>query len=139
MKKIVYLLFATILCCSLTCCITSDGDNSNNKNDNNNGGSNKEVLIVGTWNNYKDWEEGYGYENYDEGEYAIRFKSDGSGYWIYEGEVEDRFEWSVDGSIIYFEYDFDDIESAKIKTLNNNELVLSYDDGEYIEYYHRAK
>ncbi len=131
MKKLFLVLFASMLCATLTGCLDS---NENDKKDK----DGDESLIVGTWNNFKDWEDGYGYEYYED-EYGVLFKANGTGYWIYKGEIDDEyFTWEINGSKLYMDYG-DEIETPTIKTLNKSELTLSYDNGEYIEYYERIR
>lgn len=130
MKKFCCLFFATVLCIGFVGC------NDDKDNDKDNDKSSKS-LIVGTWENYKDWEEGYGYDYYEDGEYVVRFKSDGTGFWLEDGYADDGFKWELDDSYLYFYYDEDDIEVIKVKSLDKEEMVLSYNGGEYLEYYRR--
>ena len=132
MKKLCYFLFAAALCVGFVGC-SEDKDKDSGKS--------SKSLIVGTWENYKDWEEGYGYDYYDDGEYVVRFKSDGTGFWLEDGYADETFRWELDGSylyITYLDYDEDEVEVIKVKTLDKEELVLSYDGGEYLEYYRRV-
>lgn len=133
MKKLFLVLFASMLCATLTGCLDS---NENDKKDK----DGDESLIVGTWNFFKEWENDYGYEYYEDGEYGLLFKANGTGYTIEDGEIDWPFEWAINGSKLYIEYaDDDEIETATITTLNKSELTLSYYNGEYIEYYERIR
>lgn len=137
MKKLFVFLFIVMLCINFTGC--TDNNDDNNKGDYNS-------KIVGTWGLYKDWYDG-DYEYYDEGEFTITFKSNGSGY-AYEDDGDDYgeddrayFDWKIKGSELYIKMEFDDGYSrAEIKSLKNDELILLWDDdddGNYREYYER--
>lgn len=130
MKKLFYFLFAAALCVGFVGC--SDDDDKDKKGSKSN--------IVGTWENYKDYEEDYGYDYWEEGEYVVRFKSDGTGFWLEDGYADEYFEWELDGMTLYITYSYDgetEVEVIKIKTLEKDEMVFSYDGGEYLEYYRR--
>ena len=130
MKKLCYFLFAAALCVGFVGC-SEDKDKDSGKS--------SKSLIVGTWENYKDWEEGYGYDYWEDGEYVIRFKSDGTGFWLEDGYAEDTFSWELDGSYLYITYSYEDdyVEVIKVKSLDKEEMVFSFDGGEYLEYYRR--
>lgn len=129
MKKVFYFLLVAMFCGVFVGCSKDDAGEVSKDN--------YEKAIVGTWNLYKDWEEGE-YCYYEEGEWSMSFKSDGSGYFI-DGDDRWELEWEIDGSSL-FVLDFDTWEENKatIKKLTKTELVLSYYGGEYLEYYKRA-
>lgn len=133
MKKFFFFLFTAMLCIGFTGCVDGDDHSSEKKAD----------KIVGTWNNYKDtWNNGTESDYYEDGKYGVCFKENGSGYWTYYGEVDDYFDWEISGSTLRFDYGYGDYEVTKIKTLKNNELVLSWEDdeeGDYLEYYERIR
>ena len=83
-----------------------------------------------------------GWAYYEDGKYGVCFKENGSGYWTYYGEVDEYFDWEISGSTLRFDYGYGDYEVTKIKTLKNNELVLSWEDdeeGDYLEHYERIR
>lgn len=123
MKKLFYVLFAAMLCAGFAGCGSTDYKTS----------------IVGSWTNYQDWDEGIGYTEYDEGEIIVRFKADGTGCWLEDGELDESFDWEIDGSALYMDYGDDDVEVIQIKTLNKKEMIFSYDGGESLEYYKAMK
>ncbi len=118
-----------MLCGAFVGC-SKDDDGENSKD-------NYEDLIVGTWNLCKDWEEGE-YYYYEEGEYAMCFQSGGRGYEIIDEEKGYNFNWDIEGSWLHIE-DGKDEYMIKIQKLTKNELVLSWEYEEWIEYYERAK
>lgn len=101
-------------------------------------------FFVGTWDNYKDFYDGE-YEYYEEGEYMLRFKNDGTGYWIEEGEIYDQFEWEYDSSYLYFTFREDDEEETevmKVKIVGDDEMAFVYkesDGEEWLEFWKRMK
>lgn len=131
MKKVFYFLLVAMFCSAFVGCSKDDAGEISKDN--------YEDAIVGTWDLEKAWDEDWGeYEYFEEGEWTLRFQAGGTGYIV---EEEDRwgFDWEIDGSWLYME-DYDGYEDeAKIKKLTNTELVLSYYDGDYIEYYKRSK
>ncbi|MBR5334129.1 MAG: hypothetical protein IKV33_05265 [Alistipes sp.] len=130
MKKFLGLLFVAMLCIGFTGC-TDEKDKDDDKG--------KKSKIVGIWNNYKDWDIDYGYDDYSNGIYGVCFKENGTGYWTYYGEIDEYFDWKISGSTLRFDYGLGDIESAEIETLSNDELILSYDHGDNREYYERIR
>ena len=113
-----------------------------------NGGSNNTSVsakyFVGTWDNYKDYYDGE-YEYYEEGEYLLRFKNDGTGYWIEEGEIYDQFKWEYDSSYLYFTFRDDDgeeeTEVMKVKIVGDDEMAFVYKEegDEWLEFWKRKK
>ena len=147
MKKYFCFLFAAMLCIGMAGCSVNGNDNT--KDDAGNGGNNnsdkieegddRKALLIGLWEAEKDWEEDYGYDYWDDGELVLRFKEDGTGFWMIEDEEDDvdSFEWEIDGTILYF-YDNGEVEDyAIIEKLGVNELILSYESGKFKEYYTR--
>lgn len=147
MKKLFYLALCAIFCLGLTAC----------GNDDNNGGGSYEELIVGKWSVVKiyDAEDGE-WETFNPAvaSETVYFSPSGSGYTKgYEKEGgyvhnwEDLFEYEITNNylILYYEqddfYEEMDIETFKIKKLNQKELVLSAieeeDDNEYVIYLKR--
>lgn len=151
MKKLFYILFVATLCVGLVGCEVENNKSKKDKNDdtenvddndNNSSSNSKEKLIVGTWELYKDYDVEYDeYYYYDDGEF-VQFKSNGIGYYYEEGESKEdwfEFEWEIEGSKLYIDEEDGDWWCAIIKDLNNKELILKDDEGEYIEYYRRVK
>lgn len=127
MKKIFYLLLIALFCGAFVSC---------SKDDDGNDVANYEELIVGEWTLVKDYEDGE-YYYYDEGEYGVIFKKNGTGYGIEDGYRDEEFEWEINGSSLYVTDGYYE-ETLKIKKLSKKELVFVYDD-EYLEYYERVE
>lgn len=142
MRKYFYYLCIAMLCVGVVGCTNNDNNGNNNENNDDKLeiGDDFKSLIIGLWEAEKDWEEGKGYEEWDDGELVLRFKKDGTGFWMMEDEEDDvdSFEWEVDGNILYFYEDGEVDDYAKIEKLTNSELILSYEGGTYKEYYTRA-
>lgn len=127
MKKILYFLLIALFCGAFVSC---------SKDDDGNDVANYEELIVGEWTLVKDYEDGE-YYYYDEGEYGVIFKKNGTGYGIEDGYRDEEFEWEINGSSLYVTDGYYE-ETLKIKKLSKKELVFVYDD-EYLEYYERVE
>ena len=128
------LLILSVLSLSLISC-EKDGD-----------GGSGDKSIVGEWRLYKDYEEGYGYEYYDEDDdeyqYYLIFKSNGTMKII---EIEEGEEWEESGTYTLsgerLKVKFDgETEYVDIASLTSDELVLDWsdEDGKYLEYYERV-
>ncbi len=130
MKKVFYFLLVAMFCSAFVGCSKNDAGEISKDN--------YEDAIVGEWSNYKDEENGE-FEYWEEDEYGVIFRANGTGCWLYYGERDEGFEWEIEGSYLYLYYpEYGDEDMAKIKTLTKTEMVLSYDDGEWLEYYKRA-
>ena len=127
MKKIFYLLLIALFCGAFVSC---------SKDDDGKDVANYEEMIVGEWTLVKDYEDGE-YYYYDEGEYGVIFKKNGTGYGIEDGYRDEEFEWEINGSSLYVTDGYYE-ETLKIKKLSKKELVFVYDD-EYLEYYERVE
>ncbi len=119
------------------------GDDS----DDDNGYSSK---IIGTWVNYKSYEDGdWWYWDEDEGWFfVVKFNKGGSGSSLeydedYPDDVwEDPFHWEIKGNILITNfYDDEEISSAKILSLDDDELVIEYTEegGVFREYFVRVE
>ncbi|MBR5850743.1 MAG: lipocalin family protein [Alistipes sp.] len=134
MKKYVYLLLATMLCISFVSC-EKDGDDGKDADL-------ESILLVGTWNLYKSWDD---HRFYDETGYhsGFRFDANGKGFWyengydIMKGERQ-YFTWECANSVLTIYYDEGAVQRATIKQIDHEELILSYNKGFEKEYYHRA-
>ena len=135
MKKIIYFLLIALFCGAFVSC-SKDGDGDNGGN-----GSSYEELIVGEWTLVKEYYDGE-YDYYDEGEYGMIFKKNGTGYGIEDGYRDEEFEWEINGSSLYVTDGYYET-TAKIKKLSKKELVVDvydeYDDEEWTSYYERVE
>ena len=138
MKKFFWFLFASMMCIVVMGC-SKDCDKCDNNEDEKASVSYYKSLIVGTWNLYKDWENGYGYSYWSEGEGGFCFQPNGDGYW-FGTDGTDFFSWDCDADgNLTVSYDVGQTWKSKIKKIDQSELVLSYDRGDCLEYYNRAK
>ena len=133
MKKLFYCLLVALGFSLLATSCDKDGDSGDNS-------------LVGEWRLYKDYEEGYGYEYYDEDDeyqYYLIFKSNGTMKII---EIEEGEEWeesatyTLSGERLKVKF-HGETEYVDIASLTSDELVLDWsdEDGIYIEYYERVK
>ncbi len=133
MKKIFYFLFTVMLCGGFVGC-GKDDDSKNSLSEN-------EKLLVGMWENYKTYDGYYReYIYFEEGEYRLRFDSDGTGYVYNYEDRSDKFSWYLVDNRLYIHAvdegeEINDI--ATIKSLLKTELILV--DVDFEEYYRKVK
>ena len=133
MKKLFYCLLVALGFSLLATSCDKDGDSG-------------DKSLVGEWRLYKDYEEGYGYEYYDEDDdfqYYVTFKSNGTFEII---EIDGRYEevmsgtYTLNGDRLKVKA-YGETAYVEVVSLTSDELVLDWtdEDGIYIEYYERIK
>ena len=129
MKKLFYCLLVAFGLSLLATSCEKDPSGSDDSN------------IIGTWLLYKDYEDGEWYY-YDIDDYlsCVEFYKNGKGlYFYYDPYYEEidwsaEFKWKLSGDKIYITL-MGETDYGKIIKFTDKELVVEYEDGDYIAYF----